>query len=379
VTRPDGPLRVLVVGGATYVIGANQAKWEAVARQPGLAVGLLTPEAWPTGLGDQARLERRYPSVTYFPTRVWPAARRGAHLYPPAAFRAAVSAFRPDFIHVELESFALGACEMAWLARRAGRPFGLFCWENTDRFLWPPRRLTRFLTLRAATCAVAGNAEAAALLTRWGLRGPVTALPQLGVDPGDFAPRPAPPATPFVIGYLGRFVPEKGLDLLLAAVRTLHDRGLAVRAVLCGGGPSEPELRAQAAALGLAGAVEFRSAVPHDAVPGALAGLHALVLPSRGVPGWREQFGRVLIEAMAMAVPAFGSTCGEIPRVLGRADAVFPENDAGALAALLERAVRDDAWRGEIAEAGRARVAAFYTHDRVAAALVGFWRRVLAR
>ncbi len=372
-------MRVLVVGGATYVIGANQAKWDAVARQPGISVGLLTPTEWPTGLGDHARLEQRYPTVSYFPARVWPAARRGAHLYPPSAFRAAVAAFRPEFVHVELESFALGAAEIGWLAGQAGLPFGLFCWENTDRFLWPPRRVSRRLTLRAAACAVAGNAEAADLLTRWGLRGPVAVLPQMGVDPAAFVPRPAPPSDPFVVGYFGRFVPEKGVDLLIAAVRTLRDRGVPVRALLCGGGPAEADLRALAAKAGLAEVVEFRAAVPHDDVPAALAGLHALVLPSRGIPGWREQFGRVLIEAMAMGVPAFGSACGEIPRVIGRADAVFPENDAGALAALLERCARDAAWRGEVVAAGRARVAEHYTHDRVAEHLVAFWRGVLRR
>jgi glycosyltransferase involved in cell wall biosynthesis len=370
---------VLVVGGATYVIGANQAKWDAVARRPGVAIGLLTPTEWETGLGDLARLERRYPSLDYFPTRVWFGRRRGAHLYPPSAFREAVAAFRPDIVHVELESFALGAFEMAWFAERVGLPFGLFCWENTDRFLWPPRRLTRWLTLRAAAFAVAGNAEAAELLVRWGLRGPVEVMPQMGVDPEAFAPRPAPPPEPFIVGYLGRFVPEKGLDLLLAAVRTLRGRGVPARAILYGAGPAAPALRRLAASLALEEHVEFRAAVPHDRVPEALAGFHVLVLPSRTVPGWREQFGRVLIEAMAMAVPVIGSACGEIPRVIGRADAVFPENDHAALAARLERVARDPAWRAELAGAGRARVEEWYSHARVAERLVAFWRRATGR
>ncbi|MEK7476868.1 MAG: glycosyltransferase [Candidatus Coatesbacteria bacterium] len=373
------PLRVLVAG-PTYVIGANQAKWAAVARLGGTSVGLLVPEAWPnSSFGMMAELECPYPELEYFPTRTWLGTRGGLHLYPPATVVAALRAFRPDFVHVELESFALGALELGWLARRAGIPYGLFCWENTDRRLSPPRRMARGAVLRDAACAIAGNREAADLLVQWGLRGPVDVLPQMGVDVSVFSPRPAPPAPPFVIGYLGRLVPEKGIDLLLEALGVLRGRGVDARLIVQGGGPAERDLRGRSDRLGLGAAVEWRAAAPHGRVPDILASLHVLVLPSRSVPGWKEQFGHVLIEAMAMGIPVVGSTCGEIPRVIGREDAVFPEGDAGALARLLERACRDDGWRAGLAQAGVSRVRENYTHEKVARAMVRLWTRVLGR
>ncbi|KMW70854.1 hypothetical protein WN50_32145, partial [Limnoraphis robusta CS-951] len=47
--------------------------------------------------------------------------------------------------------------------------------------------------------------------------------------------------------------------------------------------------------------------------------------------GWKEQFGHVLIEAMACKVPVIGSDSGEIPHVIGEAGVVFPEGKAEAL------------------------------------------------
>ena len=61
------------------------------------------------------------------------------------------------------------------------------------------------------------------------------------------------------------------------------------------------------------------------------------MLPSRAMPNWQEQFGRVLIEAMACAVPVVGSDSGEIPNVIGDAGLVFPEDDVEALAQQLQR------------------------------------------
>jgi glycosyltransferase involved in cell wall biosynthesis len=92
----------------------------------------------------------------------------------------------------------------------------------------------------------------------------------------------------------------------------------------------------------------------------------ALALPSLTRPNWKEQFGRILVEAMASGVPCAGSDSGEIPHVLGDAGLVVPEGDAGALAAALSRLADDPGLRRALAARGRARVLARYTHARIA-------------
>jgi glycosyltransferase involved in cell wall biosynthesis len=114
-------------------------------------------------------------------------------------------------------------------------------------------------------------------------------------------------------------------------------------------------------------------------MPAHLRRLHALVLPSLTRPNWKEQFGRVLIEAMACGVPVVGSDSGEIPNVIGEAGLVFPEGDAEALRAALAR-LRDDRdlW-GHLAVAGRARVLAEFTHAQVAQKTYRVYREMLDR
>ena len=94
--------------------------------------------------------------------------------------------------------------------------------------------------------------------------------------------------------------------------------------------------------------------------------LDVLVLPSRSRSNWKEQFGRVLIEAMASQVPVIGSNSGEIPNVIGDAGLVFPENDAPALSALIEGLIWDPARRAELGKRGRKRVLDRFTQDQIA-------------
>jgi glycosyltransferase involved in cell wall biosynthesis len=112
-------------------------------------------------------------------------------------------------------------------------------------------------------------------------------------------------------------------------------------------------------------------------MPAYLNGLDVLVLPSRTQSNWKEQFGRVLVEAMACGVPVIGSTCGEIPNVIGDAGLIFAEGDADALRACLLRLQRDPVLRRDLAQRGRARALARYTHKHIAAETVAVYRRMM--
>jgi glycosyltransferase involved in cell wall biosynthesis len=199
-------------------------------------------------------------------------------------------------------------------------------------------------------------------------------IPQFGVDPGIFAPAPPrPPASEFTVGYAGRLVEEKGIDLLLQAAAWLE---MPYRIALLGAGPARKSLERMAAALNMAGRVEFLGWQASSQLPAFLHRLDALVVPSRSRPNWKEQFGRVLIEAMACGVPVIGSTCGEIPNVIGEAGLIFPEQDVGALAEQLRALQADAALRADLARRGRARVLARYTQAQIAGQTVAAYRRI---
>ena len=136
-------------------------------------------------------------------------------------------------------------------------------------------------------------------------------------------------------------------------------------------------MRRLATDLGIAARVHFDGPVPSDQVAAYLRNLDALVLTSRTLPNWKEQFGRVLVEAMACAVPVIGSRSGEIPHVIGDAGLIVPEEDIDALRNGLLQLMQDDALRRELARRGRQRVLERFTQAQIAAETVDVYRTIL--
>ena len=106
--------------------------------------------------------------------------------------------------------------------------------------------------------------------------------------------------------------------------------------------------------------------------------MDALVLPSLSRRNWVEQFGRVLIEAMACGVPVVGSESGEIPSVIGDAGLTFPEGDSAALAKHLARLMEDIELWNDLSQRGRKRATTQFTQKQVASATVGVYRKMAA-
>ena len=132
-----------------------------------------------------------------------------------------------------------------------------------------------------------------------------------------------------------------------------------------------------AARLGIAGQVRFLGRTPSTEMARFYQGLDVLVLPSVSRPNWIEQFGRVVVEAMACGVPVIGSDCGEIPNVIGDAGLVFPEGNVAALHDALAALNADPDLRADLAVRGRERVSSRFTQAQVAAATYRVYREML--
>lgn len=365
-------MRVLLLSKA-FVIGAYRSKLEAMAACPGLELIAASPPAWrdERGLTVLEPVEPRGYRLAVEPVRFnghfhW-------HYYPRLGRLLAET--KPDLLHIDEEPYNFATWHAQRLARRRGIPTLFFTWQNLRRnYPFPFSRFERAV-LRHARAGIAGNQEAVAVWRAKGFTGTLPVIPQFGVDPDVFAPRaePRPAEQPFTLGYAGRLVPEKGVDLLLRAAATLPSD---VQVRLIGSGPERGTLLRLAAGLGLAGRVTI-TAVPSLDMPAQFATLDGLVLPSRTRRNWKEQFGRVLIEAMACGVPVVASTCGELPNVVGDAGLIFPEGDVPALAAHLQRLDADPALRSTLSAAGRARVLAHYTQRKIAQETVAVYERVL--
>lgn len=358
------------------VVGAYQRKLAELARLPDIELTAVVPPSWRDRRGTVS-LQRVY--TDNYRLVVAPLAFNGQyhlHFYPTLG--RLLRNLQPDILHVDEEPYNMAT----WQALRIGASLGaaglFFTWQNLPRrYPWPFAHFER-VNFQRARHAIAGNQAAVQVLRGKGYRGPVSVIPQFGVDPEHFSPAAERArGGPFVIGYAGGLVPEKGIDLLLQACARLAATDWSL--LILGEGPERQRLEALAAGLpSVARRIHFLGHLPSMETPGFYRQLDVLVLPSRSQANWTEQFGRVLIEAMACGVPVVGAMSGEIPQVIGDAGLVFPEGDVAALADRLSGLAADPAQRTMLAGLGRARVLAHYTQAQVAAETYEVYRQMVA-
>src|SRR5579885_1088350 len=309
-------MRVLMISKA-LVAGTAQRKLEELAKCPDVELALVTPPYWNHDDGSKQTLERLY--TTGYQMIVTPMKLNGnyhLHYYPELG--KIMREVRPEVVHIDEEPYNFATFQAMRLAVGLKARALFFTWQNLYRNYPPPFRQMELYNYRHASAALAGNRDAEEVLRRKGYRGPIHIIPQFGFDTDIYKrtkPRNARAAAdPFTIGYIGRLVESKGLPQVIDALATLPDN---CRVVLIGHGPMKSELDEQAARLGVTERVTFRGSVPTYEIPDELQKLDVLVLPSLTCPNWKEQFGRVLCEAMACETPVIGSDSGEIPYVIG--------------------------------------------------------------
>ena len=371
-------MRVLMLSH-TYLPAHYRGKLRRLA-EAGVELTLVALPALRLPTGSVLRFE-----ATPEPFRVRlarPLAFAGHHalrLYAPPQAAGWLRAARPQLVHVEAEPHSLALGLMALLKRRFGYRMVAFSWENLRRRgRWPLSWLERW-SLRQVDWMIAGSAEAGAVLRWRGYGGPLTVLPQVGIDAAHFAPGPPREPGPgdagrFRIGFAGRLVAQKGvLDLLEAFIPLAGQAGL----VFVGEGPLADAIRRRAAEAGCGERVSLEGYVPYRDMPARLARLDVLVLPSRTTACWKEQFGHVLAEAMLAGVPVIGSDSGAIPEVIGSAGLVFPEGDVAALRERLVWLLEHPHERQRLARLGRERALAHYGDQAIARHTLQVYRQVL--
>jgi glycosyltransferase involved in cell wall biosynthesis len=221
----------------------------------------------------------------------------------------------------------------------------------------------------AVTCTRAGQARLASLAPE----SERVSLAYHGLDLARFPPATAlrPPrdggdaGAPVAILSVGRAVPKKGFDTLLAALARLA-KPLAWRFEHIGGGPELPRLKADAERLGIADRIAWKGSQAQAAVLEAYRRADLFALASRVADdGDRDGLPNVLMEAQSQALACIATNVSAIPELIedGITGLLVPPGDAASLAAALERLIRDPGLRARLGGAGQAKIADAFDHE----------------
>ena len=240
-----------------------------------------------------------------------------------------------------------------------------------DRLIGSSRQAARILTASQATREGVPRT----------LRGRCRPMLENGVDLSRFVPAAWPeapgPGRALRVLFVGRLVPVKALDLLLAALPQVRESGVDVELTVVGDGPMRAAWERDAAARGLAGCVNFVGNRSLDEVAAYMQRCHVFCLPSV-----RESGGAVLLEAMASARPVIAMNYGGPAELVdGTVGALIylttPQHVSDQIAARLREVVSEPgAWRAR-GHAGRRRVIARYTWPAKLAVAAQIYTEVL--
>jgi glycosyltransferase involved in cell wall biosynthesis len=346
--------RILIIGH-TYTVSSNRDKIRRLARQGDFEIHCLVPLQWAHQTAGLQVFQRTAEDKDYslYALPVFRSGNNKRFLF--RGILGVLTKVKPDIIHLDEEPFNRVTFQIVLLTRLffKGTRIILFTWENIYKRFKIHYRLIEQYNITRADLIICGNREARAVMEKKGASARLAVMPQYGVDLESYR-KPRIPSDRVRVGYIGRMVPEKGVELLIEAFNRIDTGKKSL--LLVGAGPLENSIPARPD-------IRLMKWVAGSRIPEILRRLDILVLPSYGIRNWKEQFGHILIEAMAAGVAVLGSSSGEIPHVIGRAGLVFRERDANDLFKKLSLLFRNKRLIAKYSRLGQERVRTKYTNE----------------
>jgi glycosyltransferase involved in cell wall biosynthesis len=369
-------LRVLRIAHSSLTPALRERERALVRAHENVDLQVLTTNRW-----REAEIEVEALPDDLFPVRkARPLLSKHIQLfaYDPRPLIKALKEHKPHLIDMNHEPYSVACAQILTICRRYApdAPVVMQTAQNIfKRYPFPFGWLEQRAFRRVAAAYVCSETVKEVLRAK-GFTKPVPIIP-FGVDVEAFTPssRQLKSDSP-TIGYVGRMLPGKGLDVLADALRRLQDDKWKLLVV--GDGSERANFTKALSSSGLLDRARFTGAVSYELTPEYFKQIDVLVVPTVTTDKIREQFGRVIVEAMASGVPVIGSTCGAIPEVIADAGLVVAEGDGPALSTAIRQLINDTSLREQFSRAGRKRVEQNYTWEIVGKKTYELYEQVLS-
>jgi glycosyltransferase involved in cell wall biosynthesis len=296
--------------------------------------------------------------------------------YASRAFRRVLREIRPQIVDLHEEPYSLAVAAALWAVAREV-PHAQVCVYSAQNILKrypPPVRQLERRALRKAAAAYPCSIEAGEVLRAKGFKGDLHVLP-LGVSIRTGPPR-AFADGPLTVGFVGRLESYKGGEIAIRAFASASV-GLDATLEVVGAGSRRADLEACAADLGVASRIRFTGAVSQAQAQARIASYDALLVPSLTTPTWKEQFGRICVEALEAGTPVIASDSGSLREVLADCGELMPEGDVNAFAGALRALLCDPGRRADLSQRGRARATERFSWETVSDGFDRMYKRMV--
>lgn len=298
-----------------------------------------------------------------------------------------------DIIHAA-ETYNCYSYQAARVRKRENKRLVLTVWENIP-FVSTWYRLKGFVNNQKVVDYTKDNTDIFLAVTRRAKMAlMIEGVPEerirvvpVGIDIGRFKPAPADTAmmeklgvkdSDFVVLFVARLIREKGINDLLNAFKLIDmDPELAhVKLVIAGTGAEKDNIIKTINNLGIGHRVRLSGGFSYDDVPRLYNAADVFILPSIPIPGWQEQFGMVLLEAMASGLPVISTMSGSIPEVVGDAGVLIQPNDPPSIYEAMKTLSSDTATANHLASLGRKRAEENFSLSRASGRIESVYREL---
>ena len=361
-------MKILYVEHAAYYPEENK-KYLALSRLDNLDISVIKPSNWCDEARKEIVIDNLIDGYSEIKKEVFLPGRRHRSFFKPGIANT-IKELQPDLIHLFGEANTFFALQIALLRNKYMKSTRLL-FDNFEniyykrppyKFGWIYNRIEKYV-FTSATAATFRYKESRDFLRKRGFTKKLFYLPWC-TDEELFRPvdsthiKNIHNLDGFTFGYFGRLESSKGIVSLLEAFQAMDDDS---KLLIVGKGSLENQLREMIKAKLLENKVSLTGYIPQSDLPAYYSAIDCLVIPSQTTATWKEQFGRVIIEAMSCETPVIGSDSGAIPDVIGNAGLIFREDSVSDLKTTLETIKMDHELYSRLKKNGRQRVLEHYS------------------